>query len=158
LADLHTRYSGPLKRYFRNYRLNPADAEDLAQEVFVRLASLDACIVLRRPQAFIFTLASNLVRDRARRLHIRASSRSIGLQDLDLCCGMPNPEERLEIEQQLTRANRMLAALKPLARAAFVMHRVHGESYAAIAVRMKISVSMVEKHIMSAAQVLRSMQ
>jgi len=36
------------------------------------------------------------------------------------------------------------------------MHRVHGESYAAIASQMKVSISMVEKHIMSATSLLRS--
>jgi RNA polymerase sigma factor (sigma-70 family) len=156
LGDLHNRYCAPLKRYFQNYRLSLADAEDLAQEVFVRLASLESCMMLRRPEAFIFTLARNLVRDRARRLHIRAAARSIGLHGLELCCARPTPEERLELEQELAHAERVLAALKPSARAAFVMHRVHGESYAAIASQMKVSVSMVEKHIMSATSLLRS--
>ena len=156
LGDLHNRYCAPLKRYFQNYRLNLADAEDLAQDVFVRLAGLESCMLLRRPEAFIYTLARNLVRDRARRLHIRAGARSIGLHGLELCCARPTPEERLEFEQELAQAERVLAALKPNARAAFVMHRVHGESYAAIASQMKVSVSMVEKHIMSATSVLRS--
>ncbi|HEY2534727.1 MAG TPA: sigma-70 family RNA polymerase sigma factor [Xanthobacteraceae bacterium] len=156
LSELHSQYCRPLNRYFRKYRLNPADAEDLAQEVFVRLASLKSCVMLRRPEAFIFTLARNLVRDRARRLHIRAGARSVGLDHLDLCCAGPTPEERLELEQELARAERILAALKPGARTAFVMHRVDGESYAAIASRMNVSVSMVEKHIMSATAQLRT--
>jgi RNA polymerase sigma-70 factor (ECF subfamily) len=156
LSELHTRYCAQLNRYFRKYRLTPADAEDLAQEVFVRLASLNNCLMLRRPGAFIFTLARNLVRDRARRLHIRAGARSIGLDDLELCCARPTPEERLELEQELARAEGILAALKPGARTAFVMHRVDGESYAAIASRMQVSVSMVEKHIMSATAQLRT--
>jgi RNA polymerase sigma-70 factor (ECF subfamily) len=155
LGDLHHRYCAPLKRYFQNYRLNLADAEDLVQEVFVRLAGLDSCMTLRRPEAFIFTLARNLLRDRARRLHIRAGARSIGLHGLELCCARPTPEERLEFEQELAQAERVLAALKPSARTAFVMHRVHGESYAAIASQMNVSVSMVEKHIMSATSLLR---
>jgi RNA polymerase sigma-70 factor (ECF subfamily) len=158
LGELHTQYCARLKRYFRNYRLSPADAEDMTQEVFVRLASLDSCVMLRRPQAFIFTLARNLLRDRARRLHIRAGARSVEIDHLDLCCTQPTPEEHLELEQELAQAERMLATLKPSARLAFVMHRVHGETYSAIASRLKVSVSMVEKHIMSASGVLRAMQ
>ena len=156
LGSLHAQYCAPLKRFFRSYRMSFADAEDLVQEVFVRLAGLDRRISLRRPEAFIFTLARNLLRDRARRLHIRAGARSIGIDACDLCCGRPTPEERLELEQELAQAERALQALKPVARAAFVMHRVDGESYAAIASHMNVSVSMIEKHIMSATSMLRT--
>jgi DNA-directed RNA polymerase specialized sigma24 family protein len=35
-------------------------------------------------------------------------------------------------------------------------HRLHGESHAAIALHLNVSVSMVEKHIMSATMALRA--
>jgi RNA polymerase sigma factor (sigma-70 family) len=153
---LHARFSCRLKRFFLSYRLNAADADDLTQDVFVRLAGLHGHTDLLKPEAFVFTLARNLVRDRARRLHTRAALHSVALDDIDLSCERPTPDQYLESQQLLARADRTLAALKPRTREAFVLHRVHGESYATIAAHMDISVSMVEKHIMSALLALRA--
>jgi RNA polymerase sigma factor (sigma-70 family) len=156
LTALYERFSGPLKRYFRSYRLNAADVEDLAQEVFVRMAGCRRPAELHKPEAFVFTLAKNLVRDRARRLHTRAISRSVTLDDVELTCRCPTPDRWLELAQQLAQVERTLASLKPNTRHAFLLHRVHGESHAAIALEMHVSVSMVEKHILSAATALRA--
>jgi RNA polymerase sigma factor (sigma-70 family) len=156
LSSLHARFSGPLKRFFRSYRLCAADAEDLMQEVFVRVAVSGHPEDLRKPEAFVFTLAKNLVRDRARRLHIRAVDQSVSVDELDLRCDRPTPDQWLELAQKLAQVERTLASLKPNTRHAFMLHRVHGESYAAIAIDMKVSVSMIEKHIMSATTALRA--
>jgi RNA polymerase sigma factor (sigma-70 family) len=157
LGALHERFSLPLQRFFRGYRLNSADVEDLTQDVFVRLAGPSAQAELLKPDAFVFTLARNLVRDRARRLHTRAASMSVDVADLDdLSCERPNPEQSLEVSQRLAQAEQTLSALKPSTREAFELHRVHGHSYAEIALHMGISVSMVEKHIMAAIISLRN--
>jgi RNA polymerase sigma factor (sigma-70 family) len=155
LSALHARFSAPLKRFFRSYRLNTADVEDLTQDVFVRLADPSGHTDLLKPEAFVFTLARNLVRDRARRLHTKAQAKSIDMDDIDLSCARPTPDQCLELAQLLQHVEEVLASLKPRAREAFVLHRVHGDSYAEIAVLMDISVSMVEKHIMSAIIALR---
>jgi RNA polymerase sigma-70 factor (ECF subfamily) len=129
--------------------------EDLTQDVFVRLAGPRAQADLRKPESFVFTLALNLVRDRARRLHIKALPKSVEADKVSLSCDRPTPEESLELEQALKRAEDLLNGLKPAAREAFLMHRVYGESHAQIATKMHISVSMVEKHIMAAAACLQ---
>jgi len=156
LTALYERFFGPLKRYFRSYRINVADAEDLAQEVFVRMAGCRRAAELLKPEAFVFTLAKNLVRDRSRRLHTRAISQTVALDDVDLSCRCPTPDQWLELVQQLAQVELTLASLKPNTRHAFLLHRVHGESHAAIALQMHVSVSMVEKHILSAATALRA--
>jgi RNA polymerase sigma-70 factor (ECF subfamily) len=155
LHALHERFASPLRRFFRSYRLNAADVEDLTQEVFVRLAGPRRQEVLRKPESFVFTLALNLVRDRARRLHIKALPKSVAVEKVCLSCNRPTPEECLDVEQRLQRVERLLRGLKPAARDAFFLHRIYGESHAEIAVRLRISVSMVEKHLMSAVASLQ---
>ncbi len=156
LGALHARMSAPLRRFFRSYRLNAADIDDLTQDVFVRLAGPGGQTNLLKPEAFVFTLARNLVRDRARRLYTKANSQSVAVEDAMLSCGRPTPDRWLELEQELDDVDDVLESLKPTCREAFVLHRVHGESYAAIAAQMNISVSMVEKHIMAAILALRT--
>ncbi len=155
LSALHDRFRAPLERFFRRYRLNAADVEDLTQDVFVRLAAVGSRADLISPEAFVFALARNLVRDRARRLYTKAIARSVDMDDANLSCERPTPERWLELSQQLQLAAAALATLKPSTRTAFVLHRVHGNSYAETAEHMDISVSMVEKHIMSAISALR---
>jgi RNA polymerase sigma factor (sigma-70 family) len=124
----------------------------------VRLAGPGAQTELLKPDAFVFTLARNLVRDRARRLHTRAMAMSVDVGDIDdLRCERPTPEQVLDVSQRLQRVEQILAQLKPNTREAFELHRVHGDSYAEIALGMGISVSMVEKHIMAAIAALRSL-
>jgi RNA polymerase sigma-70 factor (ECF subfamily) len=152
---LHAQFAAPLRRFFRSYRLNAADVDDLIQEVFIRLVDNRARAELVKPEAYVFTLARNLVRDRARRLHTKALARSVEWSDVELSCERPTPDRHLECSQILQRVEDVLALLKPCTREAFILHRVNGDSYAKIASLMKISVSMVEKHIMCALLALR---
>jgi RNA polymerase sigma factor (sigma-70 family) len=155
VAALHARLRRPLLRFFAGYRLTTQDVEDLTQDVFVRLAS-HCPPDLRRPEAYVFTLARNLLRDRARRLHTRAAQSSVTLDDVDLSCGAARPDEVLEQGERLERAADALAALRPATRRAFLLHRVHGHSYAEVATATGVSVSMVEKHVMAAIAALRA--
>jgi RNA polymerase sigma factor (sigma-70 family) len=160
LADhfrvLHARFRRPLQRFFAGYRLNVDDVEDLTQEVFLRLASGGCPAELRRPDAFVFTLARNLVRDRARRMHTKAASVSVAVDDLELRSGAPTPDEVLEHDERLDQVIAALETLKPATRRAFLLHRVHGYSYAEIARATGVSVSMIEKHVMAAIAALRA--
>jgi RNA polymerase sigma factor (sigma-70 family) len=155
VAALHARLHLPLRRFFTAYRLSAEDAEDLEQEVFLRLTRPGQLAGLRDPEAYAFTLARNLMRDRARRLRTRCSSSSVAIEEINLPCSRPTPEQAVEHYEQLQSADTALAALKPSTRAAFLMHRVDGLEYSDVASRMGVSVSMVEKHIMAAIAALR---
>jgi len=158
LGSLHARFSVPLKRYFRSYRLSAADVEDLIQDVFVRLAGPAGEADLLKPEAFVFTLARNLVRDRARRLYTRAQAKSIAIEEADLSCERPTPDRCAELTQLVQQVEQALGSVRPNARKVFLLHRVDGISYAEIAMHMKISISMVEKHIMSAIIAIRGVE
>jgi RNA polymerase sigma factor (sigma-70 family) len=154
-AVLCTRLRISLQRFFASYRLTPHDVEDLIQDVFLRLAVPAVRPPLRNPDAFVFTVARNLVRDRARRLHTRAAAASVGLEDVELACGRPTPDELLAQRERLDRASNTLDSLKSKTREAFLRLRLDGCSYADIAAELGVSVSMVEKHVMVAASALR---
>ena len=155
VTALHQQLRGPLQRFFATYRLNADDADDLTQEVFLRLVRPGQAGELRDPVAFVFTLARNLVRDRARRLYTRCARASVAIEEVELPCGMPTPEQALEQQDRLRAAESVLASLKPNAREAFLLRRVYGHEYADIAARMGVSVSMIEKHMMAATAALR---
>ena len=70
LDDLWRRFRPALLAYFLRRVANPAEAEDLAHDVFVRLADIPF-EQLRSAEAYIFQIAVNLLRDRARRGKVR---------------------------------------------------------------------------------------
>lgn len=152
----HIRFRVPLQRFFATYRLNADDAEDFTQEVFLRLIGTSQLQLLRAPDAFVFTLARNLVRDRARRLHTRYAANAVRLEDIDFPCSLPTPDQLIEHEDQLQHVVCALECLKPETRRAFYLNRIYGNSYTETAREMGVSISMVEKHIMAATALLRN--
>jgi hypothetical protein len=70
LTDLARRMRPALVSYFLRRVRDPSEAEDLAHEVFLRLAGtrLDS---LRSADAYVFQIAANLLNDRARRNKVR---------------------------------------------------------------------------------------
>ena len=158
VAAIHARFGRSLQRFFTRHAVTRGDAEDLAQEVFLRLVQHRDDGALQDPQAFLFTVALNLVRDRARRDHTRSIAYSVSADDLDLECEDASLVDQLEQDQRLSKAFDTLAGLKPATRRAFLLHRIYGMSYKDVARELVVSDSMVEKHIMTAMAALRRVE
>lgn len=154
IRALYARLRKPLRRYFASYRLSAADAEDFSQEVFLRIAQPALAASLRNADVFVFTLARNLVRDRARRL--RTQPFAVPLDEVELLSELTTPEQALECNERLRSLAAALRRLKSTTQRAFILSRLCGFSYAEIACKLGISVSMVEKHVMAAISALRA--
>ena len=63
---------------------------------------------------------------------------------------MPAAEERLILLETLTRIDALLEGLKANVRTAFLLSRLEGLGYQAIAERLGVSVSSVEKYMATA--------
>lgn len=72
LTALSRRFRPALMAYFVRRLRNHAEAEDLTQEVFLRLAQREAGSV-EAPERYMFRTAANLLADRARRNKARAN-------------------------------------------------------------------------------------
>ena len=64
--ELDTRFRASLLAYFLRRTGNPQEAEDLTQETFARLIGSNTFEKAEEANAFVFRVASNLLRDRAR--------------------------------------------------------------------------------------------
>lgn len=150
LQALANRFQQPLRSFFRKRVYDPQEADDLVQEVFVRLSQQGSKRSIENPEAYIFQMAANLLRDRAR----RSKSRMTALREL--CHRSENrieeisPERVLQGRQGLADVHRALAELPERTRVIFVLHRFEELRYSEIASRLGISVSGVEKQMMDA--------
>jgi RNA polymerase sigma-70 factor (ECF subfamily) len=123
------------------------DAEDLMQDVFLRMANHKGLGMIENLQAFMFTTATNLLRDRWRRNNAKHAPNLVNCEDVRLEAGASDPCEILDWRERLDQINDEIARLKAKPRCAFELSRLHGRSYNEIASHMQVSVSMIEKHI-----------
>jgi RNA polymerase sigma factor (sigma-70 family) len=147
------RFRAPLMAYFLRRLRNYSDAEDLTQETFARLAAHPDRDDGEKISSYIFTIAANLLRDRARMHAVRRAHGHDGsgivetisqpVEDFD-------PERVLLGREALRDVAKALAELSPQARAIFVLSRLEKVPQRDIAAFYGISVSAVEKHIIRA--------
>jgi RNA polymerase sigma factor (sigma-70 family) len=157
LKQLSERYRQPLTAYFQRRVSSRSEAEDLTQEVFLRLIKRLDVEMLENPEAFVFTTAVNLLRDRYRRGQTQRSHLAeVGLQQPGI--EELSPERVFDSRQHLESVIEALEQLDERCRDAFILHRLEGMKHAQIAELYGVSVSSVEKYIIKALAVLAERQ
>src|SRR4051794_23554578 len=66
IVELDARFRAPLMAYFLRRVSNRSEAEDLTQETFARLIAAHSFTLAEQVGAYVFRVAGNLLRDRAR--------------------------------------------------------------------------------------------
>jgi RNA polymerase sigma factor (sigma-70 family) len=165
LGGLYTLHRSALLRFLKARTRDPAEAEDILQDLWLRLQDLRPGPIANA-RAYLFQMANNLVLDRAReRFRRGARDRSWTEQSFVLAPGADGqlqtvdpgltPEAQLlEAEEQQALAA-AIAQLPEGARRAFCLHKIDGLGHAEVAARLGISRSGVEKHIAVAMKYLR---
>ena len=152
--QLDARFRGPLMSFFLRRVQNRAEAEDLTQEVFARLLGA-ATTEIEHADAFVFKIAANLLRDRARKASrwrfdkapvddslIHELTRDL-LEDR-------GPERVLLGREQLAAALKALDELGERTKNIFILFRLEHMKQRDIAELYGISASTVEKQVMKA--------
>jgi RNA polymerase sigma-70 factor (ECF subfamily) len=154
LAGLNERYRHALLAFFTRRLRNHAEAEDLTQEVFARLA-VSRPEAMDNPDAYIFNVAANLLRDKKRRERVRFNYRS-EVQALDVGGHVEaiDPARVLVGRESLMEAAAALEAMPARTRAIFLLFRLEHLRQAEIAELYGISVSAVQKHLVRATAAL----
>ncbi len=151
---LVSRYRRPLLRFFQRRSVGVEDAEDLTQEVFMRLSQRFARLHWGNPDGLVFTVASNALVDHERHQRSRQRGRHVEV-DPGLPADEPSAEAALAGRQRLAKLVAALDDLHPNARAVFVLCRFENLTQAEAATRLNLSLSAVEKHMMNALTRLR---
>jgi RNA polymerase sigma-70 factor (ECF subfamily) len=148
-------YDKQLHRYLARRLTQRQDAEDLAQEVYLRLLRLDATKQVHKPVAYIFGIASHVVADfmsEPRHGHECQDERA---DDPDQCASPPDElPDRLNLQQQLERALERLPRTHAMV---LVAHKHRGLSYAEVATELGLSIHTVEKYVTQAKALIRTM-
>jgi RNA polymerase sigma factor (sigma-70 family) len=155
IALLAARYRQPLISWFAR-RGVPADSlEDMAHEVFARLAH-NRLQSVETPEAYLFTTASSVMIDRSRRDRARCRDQHVSIDGIDISSDAPSPARIFEGKEALMRLSTILDELPERTREIFLLSRLDRLSNTQLAARHGISVSAIEKHMTKALAHLRN--
>ena len=144
LASLYSDHHGWLKKWLTHKLQSAYDADDVAQDTFVRIMAGESLLTIRDPKSFLCTIAKRVMIDLFRRNALERAW-------LDMLSQLP-PELRQSQLELLQQIDAMLDGLNAKAREAFLLSQLEGLTYADIASRLAVSVSSVKKYIAKATE------
>jgi RNA polymerase sigma factor (sigma-70 family) len=157
IATLFMRHRRSLLWYLTRLIQNRDDAEEIAQEAFVRLLGvphLDSDA--GRARSYLFATATNLARDNYRRRMARAERAHVALDDLQLEASDPQPERVVDAGRGCRIVDAALRDSPPRSRQAFLLY-VHEEmTYECIALALGVSKKTIERDIALTIALARS--
>jgi RNA polymerase sigma factor (sigma-70 family) len=150
VAAIASRYGRQLRRYLISRLRQSRDAPDLAQEVYLRLLRVERHELIRNPEAYLITIANNLLHEHALRQAATPPTTDIDTAFAQLQASEPDPAEQADAQQRMQEIERVLDKLSPKAQATLLMHRRDGYSLEEIGVQLGVSRAMAKKYLAKA--------
>jgi RNA polymerase sigma factor (sigma-70 family) len=150
VADLALQYGRRLCQYLSQRLSNRADVPDLAQEVYLRLLRVEQPEQIRSPEAYLFTVATNLLHEHTVRQ--AAAPPAVEIEDLaeELSAEGLDPSAHAATTQRFEALERSVSRLSPRMRTTLLLHRRDGYSLDEIGEQLGISRNVAKKHLAKA--------
>lgn len=153
LEPLHLMYTGHhgwLVQWLRRKLGNAGDADDLAQDTYIRMAGAATMPQPEEARPYLVQIAKNLMIDLHRRRTLEAAYAEALASIPEQVA--PSHETTMEVLQTLAAIDSALGKLPEKVRETFFLSQFDGETYSAIAERLGIAVATVRKHMMTATK------
>jgi RNA polymerase sigma-70 factor, ECF subfamily len=161
---LMQKYRRPMVNFMYRMAHNAAGAEDLAQEVFLRVyRSRDSYEASAKFTTWLYRIATNLAVNHARDTRHERAANQVSLDEpdqesgrtLDVADEAPSAEENLVQRERLIAIRQRVQALPERQRIAVVMHKYQQMDYRQIAEVLKLSESATKSLLFRAYETLR---
>ncbi len=158
------KYRRPMVRFMYRMAHNTAAAEDLAQEVFLRVyRSRENYEASAKFTTWLYRIASNLAVNHARDTRHERAENQVSLDEPDEDTGMTMDvaDSTLSVEENIVRRERMMAirekvhALPERQKLAVIMHKYQQMDYKQIGKVLKLSESATKSLLFRAYETLR---
>jgi RNA polymerase sigma-70 factor (ECF subfamily) len=131
---------------------NIEQAEDVAQEAFMKLWEKRTEIKKETVISYLFRIAHNIFINQTRHAKVSFNFQNQNnFQEID----NSSPEYELEFKEFDIQLQNALARLPEKIRVTFLMNRIDGLKYKEIAERMDVSIKTIEKRIQKAVSLLK---
>jgi len=147
IQEIIRRHHGALIKFLRRRLSIAEDAEDVAQEAYIRLMRYEGSSEINSPSAMLFRIAVNVANDHGRAAVARQNKRHTTIDDVELTSELPSAEREVLASQTLDLLLETIEQLPPKCKQVFLLSRASDMTYPEIAAHCGISVKMVEKHV-----------
>ncbi|HTI66020.1 MAG TPA: sigma-70 family RNA polymerase sigma factor [Caulobacteraceae bacterium] len=153
LVASYVEHRPMLVRLFSARTGSAAAAEDLVQDIYVRIADLDGDAPVVNGIGYLYRVGWNLMLDARRGARRSAARESHWTETVTARVGTetvmeePSAEAAIDAKRRLEQIVQALEELPPQVQRAFRLHKFDGLSHAQVAAVMGVSRSSVEKHI-----------
>jgi RNA polymerase sigma factor (sigma-70 family) len=147
IQELIRHHHASLLRFLRRRLSVVDDADDIAQETYIRMMKYEGSREIASPSAMLYRVAVNVANDHGRTAQVRWSARRCDIDDVQIVSDQPSAERAAIAQQTLNILLNVIEHLPPKCKEVFLLSREHGMTYPEIARRCGISVKMVEKQI-----------
>lgn len=155
LASLYRATITPLRRYLARMLGNPAEAQDVAHDAYLRVYPNGEDSTARQPEAVLYTTARRLAINRLKRRSISPiDSAPTALESS--ASAAPGVAQQVMARQELTLLQAAIAELPEGCRTVLLLRKVELLSHREIADRLGIAISTVEKQHARALRLLRA--
>jgi RNA polymerase sigma factor (sigma-70 family) len=146
---LFAEHGAALRAFFYQRVRRRPDAAELAQEVYVRMLRISDIDAIRNPEAYLYTVASNLAKEH--RVLEQRGANTIDVEDAAELLAAPTPVGgEIDTERRIKRLREVLRQLPPKCQAAVALHYWHGMTYEEVAPQLGVSIHMVKKYLSQA--------
>ncbi len=143
-----------LRAWLRRRRLSESEIDDLVQETYAKLITLESVENIRDPKNYSFQVAHSIFASRIRRARIVPIHAGINLGELTIPATDGTPEDIVQARQELLELADALTSLPSRCRTAFLLRRVDGMSQREVAQHLGISEKTVENYMAQAVRFL----
>lgn len=131
-----------------------ADVDDVIQECYALLMSMEDVGHIRDARSYLFVTAKSVILQGLRRAKV-VDIESIGeIGRLEIASDLPSPESHASGVQELRYLEHCIGQLPERCREVFMLRKMKGLPQRDIAVRLGISENTVEKHMVKALKYL----
>jgi RNA polymerase sigma factor (sigma-70 family) len=138
-------HEAAVRAWLRRWTGRAQDIDDVIQEAYSRLASLDSVAHIGSGRAYLFQTTRNIVLEQVRRSKIIHIDNVMDMGTLALVDEAPSLDRVVGGARELQRVEQLINQLPLKCRRVFVLRRIHGTSQREIAGMFGISESAVEK-------------
>ena len=147
IAEHFKSYRQDILGFLRSRVSGPEQAEDLLQQVFLRLMQRADWSEIHNPEAYLRTTARHVLADFYRSQSARDQGVILEYQEFRDADETWSPGDSLRSREFINKLASVLESLSPQVRNSFVLSRVYGYTYAEIGRTLSISPRTVEKHV-----------
>jgi len=136
-----------IRGWLNRNRLYDLDVDDIIQETYARIVSLESFDGILDGRRYAFQVAHSVVVDHLRRARIVSIFAVGNIEELGLAAPDADPEQKASFHDEINQIATALAALPERTRDVLMMRRVAGFTQRETAARLAISEKTVEKHL-----------